>query len=164
MSDLLKGPLSASNFLWRFYQLVSENPLKQGHDISPTVNRTRRWDNRCHVRIQASYFNTLEGVRRPNDGLDGQALPLLPPASVAPCAAVHRNGHHGRADSWRCAPASSVQRPGAPAGPATGRQRAQRPRAVRCLGPDLGRDKSRPNMLTTGGSRSGVLTIWWTRA
>jgi tRNA dihydrouridine synthase A len=33
--------------------------------------------------------------RRPDDGLDGPPLPLLPSPAHAPHAAVHRDGHHG---------------------------------------------------------------------
>ena len=43
----------------------------------------------------------LAHVRCAHDGLDRSTLPLLSPPAVAPCAALHRNGHHRRFDSWR---------------------------------------------------------------
>ena len=76
-------------------------------------------DVNCHSRGAAA------AIRRPDDGLDGLALPRLPPAAGAACAAVHRDGACQCGDSMGDRGRLLAMDPvGASGGVAVGRQRS----------------------------------------
>ena len=68
----------------------------------PVVRRRRDACRQCECAgARGVERGRSPAVHRPDDGLDGPALPVLPAPRHAPCAAVHRDDHGARAAARR---------------------------------------------------------------
>ncbi len=106
------------------------------------------------LRPEANEQFAVSLVRRPDDGLDGPALPVFPAPHHAPRASVHRDDHQCRVDARR-PPASPRFRSGrTSACAATRRQRPAGARARREAGRAVGLRRDQSQLRLSVGARA----------
>src|SRR5436189_2182777 len=64
-----------------------------------TSRRTLNWAVAANGKTHELERSGSQVLHRPNDGMDGPALPILPPPAHAPCAHLYRDDHHRRGAS-----------------------------------------------------------------